>query len=92
MLDEYTDVLCDVPEVVAELSELIHICYPITELSVIKHEPDNRFLKCALTVGADYLITVNTARGHFDQAAYGQVKIVTPGAFLRLPAISSLLS
>jgi predicted nucleic acid-binding protein len=92
MLDEYLDVLSDEPLVIAEVSEFLSICHPLTELSIIKHEPDNRFLECALLAGVDYLITVNTARGHFDQSNYDGVKIVTPGALLRLPAVQKLLS
>jgi hypothetical protein len=43
------------------------MCYPLTELSVIRHEPDNRFLECALAADADFIVTVNTAPGHFDR-------------------------
>lgn len=39
------------------------MCYPLTELSVIRHEPDNRFLECALAANAEYIVTVNTAPG-----------------------------
>ena len=33
---------CDAP--FAEIVESFPVCYPLTELSVIRHEPDNRFL------------------------------------------------
>lgn len=66
-------------------------CYPLTELAVIRHKPDNRFLECALAVPVDYLVTVNTARGHFDQPDYQGVKVLTPGAFVNLPAVQKLV-
>ena len=37
------------------------VCYPLTELSVIRHEPDNRFLEYALAADAEFIVTVNTA-------------------------------
>jgi len=42
-------------------------------------------------VNADYLITVNTARGHFDQKNYQGVRLVTPGEFLKLREVQPLL-
>ena len=91
MLDEYDDVLGDRPDFLAEVAELCHFCHPITELGVIRHEPDNRFLECALAAGAAYLITVNTARGDFECRSYDSVRIVTPGEFLRLEEVQPLL-
>src|SRR5437660_12293930 len=70
MLEEYADVLGDHPEFVAEIVESFPVCYPLTELSVIRHEPDNRFLECALAASAEFIITVNTAPGHFDRKEY----------------------
>ena len=55
------------PEFVAEIVEVFPDCYPLTELGVIRHEPDNRLLECALAVGAEFIGTVNTAPGHFDR-------------------------
>jgi predicted nucleic acid-binding protein len=92
ILDEYSVVLNDFPELVAEISESFSICYPLTELSIIRHEPDNRFIECALTVAADFLITVNTAPGHFDKDSYETTRVVTPGLFLNLPAIKKLFA
>jgi predicted nucleic acid-binding protein len=48
ILEEYADVLGDDPEFVAAIVESFPVCYPLTELSVVRHEPDNRFLECAL--------------------------------------------
>ncbi|HZL94747.1 MAG TPA: PIN domain-containing protein, partial [Vicinamibacterales bacterium] len=65
ILEEYADVLGDHPDFVAEIVETFPVCYPLTELSVIRHEPDNRFLECALAADAECIVTVNTAPGHF---------------------------
>ena len=91
ILEEYGDVLGDDPEFVAEIVESCRVCYPLTELRVIRHEPDNRFLECAFAADADYIITVNTARGHFDQKQYQTVRVVTPGEFLNLDSVSRLV-
>jgi len=48
-------------------------------------------VECALAIDADYLVTVNTARGHFDQPAYGRSRVVTPGTFVNLPAVQPML-
>ena len=92
MLDEYADVLSNRPDFVAEVADMCRFCHPLSELNVIRHEPDNRFLECALAVGADFLITVNTARGHFDRKEYQGVRVVTPGEFLKLPAVRPLVA
>jgi predicted nucleic acid-binding protein len=67
ILEEYADVLGDDPAFVAEIVETFRVCYPLTELSVIRHDPDNRLLECALAVNAESIVTVNTAPGHFDR-------------------------
>jgi predicted nucleic acid-binding protein len=92
ILDEYSRVLSQTPEFLAELLVVFETCYPITTLNVIRHEPDNRFAECALAVGADFLVTVNTARGHFDRKRLDEVRIVTPGEFVSLPAVQPLLA
>jgi hypothetical protein len=43
-LEDYADVLGDHAEFVAEIVERFPVCYPLTELSVIRHEPNNCFL------------------------------------------------
>ncbi len=55
ILEEYADVLGDHPEFVAEIVETFPVCYPLTELSVIRHEPDNRFLECAFAADAEFI-------------------------------------
>mgnify|MGYP001616390219 FL=1 len=91
MLDEYCSVLGDDPDFLAEFLAAIHICYPLTALRVIRHEPDNRFLECALACEADRLITVNTASGHFDRKRYGDVRTTTPGEFVNLDQVQRLI-
>ena len=91
IFEEYADVLGDRPDFVAEIVETCRLCHPLTELRVIRHEPDNRFLECAFAARADFIITVNTARGHFDQKKYQSVGVVTPGEFLTLPDVVPLL-
>ena len=59
MLQECADVLGDRPDFVAEIVETCRLCHPLTELRVIRHEPDNRFLECAFAARADFIITVN---------------------------------
>lgn len=91
MLDEYADVLADRPDFVAEIVETCHVCHPLTELRIIRHDPDNRFLECAFAATVDVIVTVNTARGHFDQKQYQSVSVLTPGEFLSLPELQPLL-
>ena len=92
MLDEYDDVLQDHPDLLAEITEIGRFCHPLTELNVIRHEPDNRFIECALAAEVDFLVTVNTARGHFDCNNYDGVRVVTPGQFLKLKEVRLLLN
>ncbi len=70
MLEEYADVLADRPDFVAEIVENCRICHPLTELRIIRHEPDNRFVECAFAANADFIVTVNTAPGHFDRERF----------------------
>lgn len=90
MMDEYDEVLSKHPDLLTRITGCLRLCHPLTELAVIRHKPDNRFLECALAVEADYLITVNTARGHFDQKQYQDVRVVPPGQFLKLEDVKSL--
>ena len=91
MLEEYGHVLSGADEFLTALTTKLELCFPLTTLRVIRHSPDNRFLECALAAGADWLLTVNTAPGQFDRAAYGQTRVTTPGRFLRLPEVQALL-
>lgn len=91
MIEEYQEVLAEYPELLQRIVSAVKPCYPLTELDVIRHQPDNRFLECALAVSADFIITVNTARGHFERAEYQRVKVLTPGAFVNLTAVQKLV-
>ena len=91
MIEEYQEVLSNQPELLQRTLFHLELCYPLTELDVIRHAPDNRFLECALAVPVDFIITVNTARGHFDRAEYQGVKVLTPGVFVNLPAVQKLV-
>jgi predicted nucleic acid-binding protein len=91
LLEEYADVLGDHPEFVAEIVESFPVCYPLTELSVIRHEPDNRFLECALAADAEFIVTVNTAPGHFDRKQYQSVNVARFSEFLNAPDVGRLV-
>jgi predicted nucleic acid-binding protein len=92
ILEEYADILGDHPEFVAKIVESFPVCYPLTELSIIRHEPDNRFLECALAASAEFIVTVNTAPGHFDRKEYQSVRVARPGEFLNLPEGARLVN
>ena len=91
MVEEYQEVFADSPELLQKILSRLEWCYPLTELDVIRHKPDNRFLECALAVEADFIVTVNTARGHFDQPDYQGVRVVSPNAFLNSPVAQKLV-
>ncbi len=90
-LGEYQRVLADCPLLLAEIQAHFRLCLPLFTATAIRHEPDNRILECALACRANYLITVNTARGHFDRTSYGDVRVATPGEFLHLAQVQTLL-
>ncbi len=91
MIEEYQEVLSGQPGLLQRILSRLELCYPLTELEVIRHKPDNRFLECALAVPVEFIVTVNTARGHFDQPAYQGVRVMTPGAFVNFPAVQKLV-
>lgn len=64
---------------------------PAIELDVCRDISDNRFLECAVTGKADYLVTKNLR--HFPPKEYAGVKIVRIGKFLdALEKMAALLS
>jgi predicted nucleic acid-binding protein len=91
VMGEYQRVLSDCPLLLEEIQNRFHVCLPLFTATAIEHEPDNRILESALACEADYLVTVNTARGHFDRESYGDVRVVTPGEFLQLPQVQAML-
>lgn len=40
---------------------------------------------------ADFIITVNTAPGHFDRKIYQTVGVVSPGEFLNLAEVGRMV-
>ena len=60
----------DHPEFVDEIIESFPACYPLTALTVIRHEPDDGFLACARAANAELIVTVNAAPDHFDRKQY----------------------
>jgi predicted nucleic acid-binding protein len=91
ILAEYQRVLSDSPVLLEQIQSHFRLCLPLFSATAIAHEPDNRILECALASQSDYLITVNTARGHFDRKSYGDVRTATPGEFLGLSSVKALL-
>jgi len=90
-LAEYHRVLAAHPRLLEEVQARLELCWPLFNATAIEHEPDNRFLEVALAVQADYLITINTAHGHFDRKSYEDVRVVTPGQFLTERDVQAML-
>ena len=66
--------------VLNKLDELATRSITDLKLSIIKDEPDNRFLELAVSGFADFLITGNSR--DFLLRSYESVKIVTPEEFV----------
>lgn len=66
--------------VIRNISRLVK---PTRRLAAAADETDNRFLECAISAGADYIITGNAR--HFPERFEG-IRIVTPREFLDLIA------
>jgi putative PIN family toxin of toxin-antitoxin system len=66
--------------VIRNISRLVK---PTRRLAEAADETDNRFLECAVSAGADYIITGNTR--HFPNR-FESIRIVTPREFLDLIA------
>lgn len=68
----------------ARLALLLQVVQPVvgTGIVAVSADPkDNMVLACAEAAAADYLVTGNTAAGHFP-AIYGCTQIVTSRQFL----------
>ena len=64
-----------------ELVEARSVKYEVTvTLSVCRDPDDNKFLECAISSGADFLVTKNLR--HYPAKEYQGVRIVTVGQFL----------
>jgi hypothetical protein len=46
----------------------------------MRHESNNRFLECALSVEAEFIVTVNTAPGHVDRKQYQSASVMGPAS------------
>lgn len=57
---------------------------PRQRVRVAPHEPDNRFLECAKTARAHYLVTGN--KRHFPFPDFAGTKIISPAEFARVVA------
>jgi len=66
--------------VIRNISRLVK---PTRRLAEAADETDNRFLECAVSAGADYIITGNTR--HFPNC-FESIRIVTPREFFDLIA------
>jgi predicted nucleic acid-binding protein len=66
--------------VIRNISRLVK---PTRRLAAAADETDNRFLECAISAGADYIITGNAR--HFPER-FESIRIVTPREFLDLAA------
>lgn len=65
----------------AQLKNGAMIVAPMISINAIKNHPtDNRFLECAFTAKADFLITGNTK--HFSFKTFHHINILTPSEFL----------
>lgn len=71
----------DVKKLLADVKRDGRLARPTITLDACSHEPDNRFLECAVTVQADFLVTVNTT--HFP-VTYQGIRVIRPGPFARL--------
>ena len=89
---EYDDVLrrprlklkpAEIDATLTAIRERPHLVEPKQRLSISKHESDNRFLECAETARADYLINGNTR--HFP-AVHATATILSARQFLEILA------
>lgn len=66
----------DVDTFLKSLQRAAVMVHPTRRVTAASHEPDNRFLECAQTARADYLVTGN--KRHFPFPAFDGTKIVSP--------------
>ena len=91
ILDELADVLMRkfdaTPEEIAEANGIVgdaaRIVQPSVQIDVIKEDsPDNRILECAVSAGADYIVTGD--KDLLRLGAYDSIKILTVSDFLKV--------
>lgn len=71
----------EIDEALTELRRVGELVKPTGQVSESPDEPDNRFLECAKTGSADYLVTGNTS--HFPKK-WGKTQVVTVRRFLEV--------
>lgn len=71
----------EIDEALTELRRVGELVKPIDQVAESPDEADNRFLECAETGSADYLVTGNTL--HFPKK-WGKTQIVTVRRFLEV--------
>jgi len=64
----------------SEISELVH---PRRKLAVLKDEPDNRILECAISGKAELVVTGD--RTMLNLVKYNEIKLVSLKEYLALP-------
>jgi uncharacterized protein len=93
VLDEYEAVLKrpkfdfdthTVDQFLSDLHKVALIVAPTRRITAALDEADNRFLECANTARAKYLVTGN--RRHFPFASFRETQIVSPAALARILA------
>jgi putative PIN family toxin of toxin-antitoxin system len=94
VLNEYEEVLRrprlklqpkSIDAALASIRRVAHLVEPTQTVSISSHESDNRFLECAQTAEANYIVTGNTR--HFPQR-HGETRTVTGRQFLDILAES----
>jgi predicted nucleic acid-binding protein len=73
-----------VEAVLGDIGAASRLVHPRRALMDAKHEPDNRFLECALSVRADYLVTGN--KKHFPKN-WEPARIVNAREFISQTAL-----
>ena len=65
-----------------DLRRVAVMIFPAKPVHVAPHEPDNRFLECAQTARAQYLVTGN--KRHFPFSVFQGTHVVSPSEFARI--------
>jgi putative PIN family toxin of toxin-antitoxin system len=91
ILKEYSEVLKrpkfafdhkDIDTFLRDLRRVAIMVHPTHRIEAAHHEPDNRFLECAQTARADYLVTGN--KRHFPFPIFDGTKILSPTEFVSI--------
>jgi len=78
--DATPEEIADAKRVVADAARIVQ---PSVQIDVIKEDPpDNRILECAVSAGADYIVTGD--KDLLRLGSYDSIKILTVSDFLKL--------